>query len=72
MPYYIYAIYTDPETDNLLLQAFAQFREAREYERKLSDATGAPDKYFVRMVVADADFEADEIANVLRPHPKLK
>jgi hypothetical protein len=70
MPYYVYAIHTDEQSNNRLYKIFDAFREASDFEREMSDANFPHDNYFVKMFFADDEATAAAKADAMRPFPK--
>jgi hypothetical protein len=66
VPYYVYAIHTD-QTNNRLYKKFDDFIEADRFEREMSDHCFPHDNYFVRLINAKSDEEAELKADALRP-----
>ena len=69
MPYFVYAIHTD-HTHNRMMQSFSEHEPAAKFERDMQAGTIAGDNYFVWMLLAADEKEAEAKANALRPHPK--
>jgi hypothetical protein len=70
VPYYVYAIHTD-RTNNRLYKKLDDFIEANKFEREMSDYCFSHDNYFVRLIIAKDDQEAEFEADALRPYPRL-
>ena len=70
MPYYVYAIHTD-NTNNRLYGSFENFSEAEKLEKEMREGNYPGDNYFVTMLFAENDREAEIRANDLRPYPKI-
>jgi len=69
MPYYVYAIHTDFNS-NRLYGKYEDFKEASGVEEDMRAGNYAGDNYFVRMIFAETDAQAEEKANLLRPADK--
>ena len=71
MPYYVYAIHTD-KTDNRLYGKYQDSKSAEEIKKEMSAGNYPGDNYFVRLIFAENDTEAEQKADSLRPYPKRK
>ena len=71
MPYYVYAIHTD-KSDNRLYGKYQDSKSAEEIKKERSAGNYPGDNYFVRLIFAENDTEAEQKADSLRPHPKRK
>lgn len=69
MPYYVYAIHID-ETNNRLYQRFDDYGQAARLEKEMKAGRFAADNYFVELIYAENDYDADIKADSLRPFPK--
>lgn len=69
MPYYVYAIHTD-ETDNRLYQQVDDFRQAEKLEKEMKSGNYPGDNYFVQLIYAENNHDADMKADALRPLPR--
>jgi hypothetical protein len=65
VPYYVYAIHTD-QTNNRLYKKFDNFMEANNFEREMRDHCFPHDNYFVRLINAKDDKQAELDADALR------
>ena len=72
MKYYVYAIHTD-DTDNRHMPAkpFDTYSEAAAFEREMQRGRVHGDNYFVRMIPAENDAEAEAKADALRRFPRM-
>jgi hypothetical protein len=70
MPYYLYAIHTD-DTDNRFYGTFDSYSHAEKTEQEMRRYCFPHDNYRVVGFLAADDFEAEQKADGLRPHPKL-
>jgi hypothetical protein len=71
MTYYVFAIHTD-DTNNRLYGEYPSLQAADKVERDMRAGNYPGDNYFVRMIVAETQREAEAKADALRPKPKLK
>ena len=71
MPYYVYAIHTD-KTDNRLYGKYQDFKSAEEMKKEMGAGNYPGDNYFVRLIFAENDTDAEQKADSLRPYPKRK
>ena len=69
MSYYVYAIHTD-ETSNRLYGKYDDFQKAEEVEKNMRAGNWPGDNYFVRLIRAETDTDAEAKADKLRPYPQ--
>ena len=69
MPYYVYAIHTD-NLNNRLYGKYRDFKSAEKMEKEMKAENYPGDNYFVRLIFAESDTEAEQKADSLRPYPK--
>jgi hypothetical protein len=69
MPYYVYAIHTD-KSDNRLYGKYQDSKSAEEIKKEMGAGNYPGDNYFVRVIFAENDTEAEQKADSLRPYPK--